>query len=216
VVPLRLRGSVSRSIAFERDGDRRVSRGSEMCTFMPLRGGVNDDPRHIIDLTGDGTVTLQTNQEQAVDAATLEGVLNHPGSQTRTDVLFGGAEPFEWLDLRLTCTTGSGLSRMTVESPAVTSGLVRPQFGRGGPAVAAKGTLAYLTLRPAEQADGPRRYEVGVIGHGPGGGALADQVAAEIRTWDQTYRSRDVRFEIRPLSVDPIEPGPGRFVISWS
>ena len=47
VVPLRLRGSVTRSIAFERDksaDDRWRSVASEMCSFMPLRGGIADDP----------------------------------------------------------------------------------------------------------------------------------------------------------------------------
>ena len=49
VVPLRLRGSITRAIAFERDitaADlpRWRSVSSEMCSFMPLRGGVSRRP----------------------------------------------------------------------------------------------------------------------------------------------------------------------------
>lgn len=43
---------------------------------------------------------------------------------------------------------------------------------------AADGSLAYLTVRPADpDADGCRRYEVGVIGHGASGQQLAKHVA---------------------------------------
>ncbi len=77
VVPLRLRGSVSRSIVFERVNGRWPSTRSEMCTFMPLRG-IADDARRIISLTLDRAVTLQTHREQTVGAAVLTGVLDQP------------------------------------------------------------------------------------------------------------------------------------------
>jgi protein-L-isoaspartate(D-aspartate) O-methyltransferase len=68
------------------------------------------------------------------------------------------------------------------------------------------GNLAYLTLRPAQPAgDTGRRYEVGVIGHGPAGGNLADRVAEQIRIWDRDYRTRAVNFEIAP-AVAPDRP----------
>jgi protein-L-isoaspartate(D-aspartate) O-methyltransferase len=56
VVPVRLRGAVSRSIIFERGDNGWTSTGSEMAVFMPLRG-IGDDARRVIDLTGDGQVT---------------------------------------------------------------------------------------------------------------------------------------------------------------
>jgi protein-L-isoaspartate(D-aspartate) O-methyltransferase len=117
-------------------------------------------------------------------------------------VAFGAAESFEWLDLWLACTMDSGLSRMPVQRSAVDNGLVRPQFGWGAMAVVDKGDLAYLTLRPAEH-DGAHEplYEVGVIGHGTGGAALADRVVGEIRTWDRNCRSRPVRIEIQASDV---------------
>ncbi len=44
VTPLRLRGSVSRSVVLERDNGHWTTRGSHMCTLMPRRGSA-DDPR---------------------------------------------------------------------------------------------------------------------------------------------------------------------------
>jgi protein-L-isoaspartate(D-aspartate) O-methyltransferase len=60
--------------------------------------------------------------------------------------------------------------------------------------------LAYLTVRehrPTPE-DGVQ-YEVGVIGHGPGGDGLVDRVLDAIRTWDWNYRSNSVDFEIEPM-----------------
>lgn len=213
VVPLRLRGSVSRSIVFERDNGRWRSTGSQICTFMPLRG-IADDARRIVALTPDRAVTLQTHQEQTVDTAALTGVLEQPRTQAWTAVKFRGPESMEWMDLWLTCTVTGALSRMPVEKSAVASGLVTPQFPWGSMALADKGDLAYLTLRPVERAaDGGQLYEVGVVGHGPGGDALTGRIVDAIRTWDRDYRSRPVQFEIQATDAEPVDPVPGRFAI---
>jgi protein-L-isoaspartate(D-aspartate) O-methyltransferase len=77
VAPLRLRGSVTRSVALERDPHRRgVWRAvdHQMCGFMPLRGGIADDPRRVVPLTADVSVTLHAHQDQTVDPAPLAGV----------------------------------------------------------------------------------------------------------------------------------------------
>jgi protein-L-isoaspartate(D-aspartate) O-methyltransferase len=199
VVPVRLAGAASRSIIFERDNDRWVSCGSEMAVFMPLRG-IGDDSRRIIDLTGTGEVTLQTHQDNAdaTDAEALAGVFDTPCHEVWTGVHFVPMESFEWLDLWLACRLANPIMRMEVGATAKDSGLVTPMF----PAVAmattaADGSLAYLTIRPAEPGpDCGRRYEVGVIGHGAGGRELAEHVETEITTWDQGFRSRSVRFAI--------------------
>jgi protein-L-isoaspartate(D-aspartate) O-methyltransferase len=54
VVPMRFRGSASRSIVFERHDDHWRATDSRMCSFMPLRGGIADDPQHLLALTPTG------------------------------------------------------------------------------------------------------------------------------------------------------------------
>ena len=222
IVPLRLRGSVSRSVVFERDGDHWRARSSEMCTFMPLRG-IADDTRRIIKLTPEGTVTLWTHQDQDFDPAALSSALSHPRHEAWTGVTFGPAESFEWLDLWLACTMPNALSRMPVEPQAMDNGLVSPMFRWGAMATMNQDSLAYLTRRPAPSSSHGSRHEVGVIAHGPAAGTLVDQVTSQVRTWDGQYRSRTPRIELQPAGL-AAEPASGQFicttprnrlVISW-
>lgn len=208
VAPMRLRGSVSRSIAFERAGTGLCSVADAMATFMPLRDGIADDPRRMLLLTADGSVVLQVNQEQDADPGALMGVLERPRSETWTGVHFGGAESVEWLDLWLTCALDNALSRMTVTPDVVARGLVTPEFGWGSMATFSAGDLAYLTL----QKRGAGRYEIGIIGHGPGGERLAARVAEEVVVWDRLFRGRAVRFEIEVGHSAASTSGLGRFV----
>lgn len=73
--------------------------------------------------------------------------------------------------------------------------------------------LAYLTTRetPARK-DGTRMVEVGAVGHGPAGAALAEMVSHHIRTWNQQFRDRTVRFEL-PNTPPSADPASGRFVL---
>ncbi|MFC8876910.1 methyltransferase, FxLD system, partial [Streptomyces ardesiacus] len=75
LVPQRLKGTVSRSIAYEQRDGRWVSLGSEMNTFMPLRRGVADDARRAIPLSTDGTVRLQAPAGQDIDAEAVCEIL---------------------------------------------------------------------------------------------------------------------------------------------
>lgn len=219
VAPVRLRGCASRSIAFERDQHGWTSLGSEMAIFMPLRG-LGDDARRVLDLTGTGLnpgdVTLQVHKDNnhATDPDALARGLDTAACEVWTGVHFVPMESFEWLDLWLACHLPNPLMRMEVSPAAKDSGLVRPMFPSVAMATtAADGSLAYLTIRAAEPGpDGSRRYEVGVIGHGPSDQNLADQVATEIVTWDQSFRSSTVRFAIPDASPQP-DTNPARVVL---
>lgn len=67
VAPVRIAGSATRSIAFELDGDRWLSVDSQLCGFMPLRASVAADPRRILKITNDGSVTLHAHSEQDIE-----------------------------------------------------------------------------------------------------------------------------------------------------
>ncbi|SCF28898.1 protein-L-isoaspartate(D-aspartate) O-methyltransferase [Micromonospora purpureochromogenes] len=215
VVPLRLRGAASRSIIFERHAGGWRDNGSELAVFMPLRG-IGDDARRLVALSPEQDVTLQVHKDQEVDAAALAGVLDTERQEMWTDVLFPPMVPYEWMDLWLACRLDNAIMRMNVRPASIERGTVTPMFPWGAMATTRGADLAYLTIRPAPPAaDGRKMYEVGVIGHGPGGKDLAQHVSEEIRTWDADYRSRTVRFDISDAPVEA-DPSAGRFVLPSS
>jgi protein-L-isoaspartate(D-aspartate) O-methyltransferase len=220
VAPLRLRGSVTRSVALERAADSRDrwhSVSSEMCGFMPLRASVASDPRRTVALTSDGSVMIEVHQDQDIDAAGLDGIFGHPRNEVWTGVMFADPESVEWLYVWLTCTMPNGLFTMPVRRIAIDHGVAAPMFGWGTMAAVDTGSLAYLTFSERESGK-----EVGVIGHGPHGGELARAVAEQVRVWDREYRSRAIRLVIQPRATE--QPAVGQFalvtpsnrlVISW-
>ncbi|MFC9328878.1 methyltransferase, FxLD system [Kitasatospora sp. NPDC057015] len=213
VLPLRLRGTASRTIAFERGDDGWVSVDDQLAVFMPLRGSM-DDARRTVPLTRDGDVTLQVHkdQEEAIDAEQLLGVLDSGLHERWTGVTIAAGTTYEYQDLWLALTLPNSLMRMSVTGTARDRGIT-PMFGWGTMATVVDGSLAYLTLRPAApDAEGRRTYETGVIGHGPDGAALADLVSEEIRTWNTGYRNRAPRFEL-PDAPATADPAAGIFVL---
>ncbi|MDT0615218.1 methyltransferase, FxLD system [Streptomyces lancefieldiae] len=180
VLPMRIRGSISRSFAFERDGDTWKTVSCEMATFIPLRKGVCDDVYTLVPMAGEGNVRLETFSEQDVDREALRTVLDQQQTKLYTGVKFRQGSAWEWLYLYLACVLPNGLSRLPGQRPGFT-----PHFGWGSMAALDGGSLAYLTIREGEDEKG-RYWEVGVIGHGEGGADLAERVVSEIRAWDAT------------------------------
>ncbi|WP_371565090.1 methyltransferase, FxLD system [Streptomyces canus] len=180
VLPMRIRGSISRSFAFERDGDTWKTVSCEMATFIPLRKGVCDDVYTLVPMAGEGNVRLETFSEQDVDRDALRSVLDQQQTKLYTGVKFRQGSAWEWLYLYLACVLPNGLSRLPGQRPGFT-----PHFGWGSMAALDGGSLAYLTIREGEDEQG-RYWEVGVIGHGEGGAGLAERVVSEIRAWDAT------------------------------
>jgi protein-L-isoaspartate(D-aspartate) O-methyltransferase len=216
VVPVRIRGSVSRSIAFERDHAADTdgvwrSVEHQMCGFVPLRDGAADDPRRKVPLTPDKTVTIQLNQEHHLDPAGLLGVFDRPRFEAWTGVTFAPMQSMEWMFLWLTCTTDS-LCTVTVDPAAVDAGLVEPIFRTSTMAVPGERELAYLTGRVVGRtADGGRITELGVVGHSDTGPTHTEHMAAEIRTWATDQRDRTVQFE---LTLDaPADARSGTFFL---
>ncbi|GJF30357.1 O-methyltransferase [Kitasatospora sp. NE20-6] len=214
VLPLRLRGTASRTVAFERGEDGWVSVDDQLAVFMPLRGSM-DDARRTVDLTGTGDVTLQVHkdQDEAVDTAMLLGVLDSGRHEEWTGVTIAGGTTYEYHDLWLALTLPNSIMRMSVTGSARERG-VTPMLGWGAMATVQGGSLAYLTLRPGEvDAEGRKTYETGIVGHGPDGAALAHLVAHQIRTWDSGFRDRTLRITLPDAPPAPADPTVGRFVL---
>ncbi|KUM79698.1 methyltransferase, FxLD system [Streptomyces curacoi] len=214
LVPQRLKGTVSRSIAYEQRDGRWVSLGSEMNTFMPLRRGIADDDRRVIPLSTDGTVRLQAPAGLNIDADALAGVLDQPRTEEWTGMTVRAMESPEWMELFLTCSLSSGLIRMLFPQSAKGTLLTEDPYP-SSTAVVDQGAVTYLARRLSEKRtpEGGKLWEFGVIGHGPGSDELAAKVADAIRTWDREYRSREATFEIQPLDAPSIERRPGLFAL---
>ncbi|MFF7143327.1 methyltransferase, FxLD system [Streptomyces nodosus] len=214
LVPQRLKGTVSRSIAYEQRDGRWVSLGSEMNTFMPLRRGIADDDRRVIPLSTDGTVRLQAPAGLNIDADALAGVLDQPRTEEWTGMTVRAMESPEWMELFLTCSLPSGLIRMLFPQSAKGTLLTEDPYP-SSTAVVDKGAVTYLARRLSEKRtpEGGKLWEFGVIGHGPSSDELAAKVADAIRTWDREYRSREATFEIQPLDAPSIERRPGLFAL---
>ncbi|WP_128803068.1 MULTISPECIES: methyltransferase, FxLD system [unclassified Streptomyces] len=214
VVPQRLKGSVSRSIAYEQRDGRWTSVSSKMNTFMPLRRGIADDDRRVISLSADGTVRLQAPAGQPIDAEALAGVLDQPRTEEWTGMTVRAMESPEWMELFVSCSLPSGLIRMLFPADAKGTLLTEDPYPSSTAAVD-KGAVTYLARRVSEKKtpEGGKLWEFGVIGHGPGSDELAARVADAIRTWDREYRDREATFEIQPLDAPAIEQVPGLFAL---
>ncbi|WP_194908890.1 methyltransferase, FxLD system [Catenulispora rubra] len=195
VIPVRIRGGVSRAIALQRDGDQWVSVSSEMATFMPLRKGIADDERVITALSEDGGVTLHTYAEQNVDTTAITKALDYLGYEVFTGVKFRKGTTWEWLNLWLTCALPSGISRMPTSGPLVESGKIRPQFPWGSMAAVEADTIAYLSMREGQDESG-RFWEAAVIGHGANAAALAEATGEQIRAWSEGHRDTVPTFRV--------------------
>ncbi|PSK96186.1 protein-L-isoaspartate(D-aspartate) O-methyltransferase [Murinocardiopsis flavida] len=211
VAPVRIAGDAHRSIAFEAEGEHWRGVDSRMCTFMPLRNSIGDDPRRRLDITGHNTVHLHINQDQRIENAQVRGVLEEPAATVWTGVEFGTGQSFEPMWMWLALSLDNPVSRMPVQRRAVEEGLVAPGLRWGdmaGVPTSGRG-LAYMTTRPAPGAPG---REVGVIGHAQAGHALAEEMAALIQQW-QRRRDQEITFALYPATAQVPAAAPGRFVL---
>ena len=214
LVPQRLKGTVSRSIAYEQRDGRWVSLDSRMNTFMPLRRGIADDDRRAIPLSADGTVRLQAPAGLNINADALAGVLDQSRTEEWTGMTVQAMESPEWMELFVTCSLPSGLIRMLFPQSAKGDLLTEDPYP-SSTAVVDKAAVTYLARRPSQEKtpEGGKLWEFGVIGHGPGSDELAAKVADAIRTWDREYRRREATFEIQPLDAPATNQRPGLFAL---
>ncbi|RKS68112.1 protein-L-isoaspartate(D-aspartate) O-methyltransferase [Actinomadura pelletieri DSM 43383] len=208
VVPTRLRGTASRTIAFERQSDGWASVDSHLSVFMPLRG-LGDDARTTIALNPQQDVTLQVHKDQTVNADHMDNVLDSPGTQQWTGVELPPGASFEWMDLWLGLTLDNALMRMTVAAEARQRHGLTPMFGWGAMATTRGQALAYLTMRRTPDGN----FEVGVAGHGSGAPDLVHDVARQIHLWNADRREMTATFTLPDGDPGASDPANGRFVL---
>lgn len=218
VVPLRLRG-VTRTIAFDRDGDTLVSRSHEMCGFVAMQGA-GARPDRTVPLGAD--VELQVEDDVQVDADGVRAALRAPRAERWSGVTVEPQEPFDGLQLWL-ATRLSGFAVLRSLRTNDARALVEPATPPRTPALVGDASLAYHALRRVGGAGAT--HEFGAYGHGPDGGALADHMARLIRVWDGDHRhGRLPVIAVHPAGTPPESLRPGRVLrkrhtvvtIDWS
>jgi protein-L-isoaspartate(D-aspartate) O-methyltransferase len=197
VVPLRWRGQ-TRSLALTHHRDDLRSDSARLCGFVPMIGHHTEHSTH---LDPDHRVTLYWDPDQTLDPDALHNVLTTPKTQAWSAVTISTTESYDGIWLRLTGTE-PGTCRLTTDPASVHSGLCTPANPARTPALAEHDSLAYLTHRRIN--DGPQtgRYELGAIGHGNDGPALARRLNAAITAWS-TARTDTPTITISPTSNDP-------------
>lgn len=218
VVPLRMRG-LTRSIVFEHDGERLVSRGYRLCGFVPMQGaGANRE--HLVLLHGE-EVGLRVDGAHQVDADPLRDALFGPRVERWSGVQVGGFEPFDELDLWL-ATAVDDFGLLAAKKTAIDSGLVAASTRMGAKTAMAGGTFAYRASWPTST--DRTTFEFGVYAHGTEADSLADEYVELIRAWDRDHRrGPGARIEVYSAGTPDADLPEGRVidkkhtrvVISW-
>lgn len=207
VAPLQIRGS-EHSVAFDYTGGVLRSRSVITCGFMPMRG-IGSHESQAVELSEGRIIAFHADKE--VQAAGARGVLDERGTTVWTGVRIARGEDTAQLSLWLACAF-SGCGRMS--APFGDHGKLRLMLRWANPAVVDGGAFAYVACRRDGDADDIRGsgIEVGVRGHGPGGAALAERVAAEVAVWDRECRG-DARLQIEAYRSGVGPTVEGRFVV---
>jgi protein-L-isoaspartate(D-aspartate) O-methyltransferase len=191
VVPLRLRG-LTRSLAFDRVGDRLVSRSARMCGFVKMQGAGRHADEELLLHAGD--LALDADDIGALPSAKcIEALLRTPRAEHWSGVRVWRWEPWDTLPLWL-ATVYPGYCQLTVHLPGAaavpgppgTPGAepLKPALRSGTPALATETAFAYLTADSLP--DG--RIELGAQAFGPDAAALAMDLAERVATWDRDHR----------------------------
>jgi protein-L-isoaspartate(D-aspartate) O-methyltransferase len=213
VVPLRMRG-LTRSVAFDRDGARLISRDYCLARFVPVQGDGAYDERKV--MLRDGIVLEIDDPDVQPDVAALAEALDAPRMQRWSAAAWDLPDELElFLSLNLSC-----VARLYASQDVIDQGTIGPAALMGVPALIAGDSLAYRTRRDNESIGG---FESGVIAHGPRAEELADQYLDLLRRWARNHRRRGAAiFRYRPMGTTPtLPPGTvtkrhGVVEVSWS
>ncbi|SRR5216683_354227 len=214
VVPLRMKG-LTRSIAFDRDGESLVSRSYGLCGFVPMQGAGSHSERLVL---LDEGVTLRVDDEsRQFDIGALRQALHSPGMERWSGAAYDLPDELELFLV----TSGPQIWLLHASEALIEQGLFAPSAARGVPALISGGSLAYRTRRPNEETGG---FESGVIAFGAGAEAVAAQYTDLLRRWANDYRRRGAaRIRYFPKAAGTAEPSQGlvakrhgAVAVSWS
>ncbi|GGL09016.1 hypothetical protein Sme01_12350 [Sphaerisporangium melleum] len=178
VVPLDLRG-VQCSVALERADGRWTSRSVMPCGFMRMRG-VAAGPERSYVLDADRRLVLESPAGRELDVAATRALLAEPAVERDTGVTAGSADVIAGLNLWLAmheqdwCTVTEAGTSGVLRQPPLSLQPFRLTHGITG-----DDGLAVLRRGPGTDAS----FDLVAAGHGPGGGALAERLAAHVRRW---------------------------------
>lgn len=199
VIPLRWRGH-TQTVAFDyQDGDL-VADSMYYCGFVPLVG--DSEGEYSAPITDNGSVRIHWDQDQPIDPKTLHGVLGASRRSTWSGVTLGPSD--SWTEFWLWLTQDPRAIRLNVAVDVDTS-LCDPVAPVRAPAIATDFSLAYLTSKAVSGHEG-KRWELGAIGHGPEGSALAERLTDHLRDW-ALFRTE------RPQETDEAEAACYRLVL---
>ncbi|MET8012958.1 methyltransferase, FxLD system [Streptomyces sp. NPDC005271] len=214
VVPLRVRG-LTRSIAFDRDGEGLVSDSYRLCGFVPMQG-VGAYTERLIRVA-DGIGLRVDDQKQDFDINALAAAARSP----RLEVWSGAAFDLpDELELFLATSTAE-MVMLHGSKDLVEQGGFALSVTRGVPALVVGGSFAYRTKRPNQETGG---FESGVFAHGPDAEAVAARYVDLLRRWASEHQRRGAaRIQYRPMPTGTAEPSQGIVAkqlgaveISWS
>jgi protein-L-isoaspartate(D-aspartate) O-methyltransferase len=216
VVPLRIRG-VTRTVAFDVNDGRLLSRSSASCGFVPMQGESAHHERLWL-LRGD-QIGIMIDDGELSNPGSLDGVLASERSQAWPGVTIGRSEPFDFLFLWF-ATALPGFARLMVDADQGDPGLAGPGERFFPFAEVEGGSLAYMVTRPTEDDD---RVEIGARAFGPNGAQAAEVIADALRTWDRDHRhGPGPRYLVVPSGYDGPAPDGhivdkrhSRIVVSW-
>jgi protein-L-isoaspartate(D-aspartate) O-methyltransferase len=180
VVPLRWRRQ-SQSVAFVREPDRLCSDGLALAEFIPM-DTPDGERRHVIGRLNTGEpVALTCDADQSIDPDVLAGILDRPGEAVWSGVTMGPGDPFHGVWLRV--TTDPRACWIATAARHIPTSDGRSTVPVGGSALADGDSLALLTYRRPDNQD-RKRTELGAIGFGPSGTALAQVITSHIHAWN--------------------------------
>jgi protein-L-isoaspartate(D-aspartate) O-methyltransferase len=207
VLPLSVRG-IELSVALRRAGESWQSTSACRCGFVRMVGAFAG-PHSMLKLGGQESAVALVADGGRADAAALHAAITGPVTDVLAGVEVTDQAELGDLDLWLTISQ-PGLDRLTVLSPS--PGWARPPhllpLGGLAASLTDPARLAIAAVLPATATGSAA--EVSFRGFGPGGPALAEQLAAGARAWHELGRpgTPDLWLEVFPAGVQPhVWPG---------